>query len=159
MDGKVQSWDTGITKDLIDMVNQVLREGSGASPAYVQGGYVFCAAIHDWMEKLVTEGVTREMIANLNTELEEVRFQHVLSQGPSGKTKWKYIGDFQGGLDPDAAAAYGFSHLLQAGALDGLKRCQLEDCENFFIGRPNAKWCSARCGSLHRVRAKRKRDM
>ena len=158
MDGTVQSWDTTITVGLIEMVNRVLAEQTGASPSYVTAVYAFCAAMHDWMERLVEKGVTKGLIDDLNDELEDVRFQHVLEGDGAGQPTWRYIADLESGLDPDSAAAYGFSHLLEAGALDGLKRCQLSDCENFFIGRPNAKWCSQKCGSLHRVRAKRKRE-
>lgn len=158
MDGKIQRWDAGLTDELLEMVNHVLREELGASPLRVEAGYVFCAAMHDWLDRLFVDGPTEEMIAELNTELEDIRFQHVLEQTTSGRPKWDYIVDFGPGLDPDSAAAYGFSHLLEAGALDGLKRCQMEDCENFFIGRPNAKWCSKKCGSLHRVRSMRERD-
>ena len=46
--------------------------------------------------------------------------------------------------------------LISSGVFDKLKRC--EDCRNFYIGGPRAKWCSNTCGSRNRARDKRKRD-
>lgn len=152
--GKVESWDSGIVDGLLSMVNQVLKEEIGLSIGYVNELYVFSAAMHDWMEQLVEDGVTDE----LSAELEEVRYRRQLKPSKSGKPSCQYLADFETPLDPAAGAAYGFSHLLEIGALEGLMQCQMSDCENFFIGRPNAKWCSTRCGARHRVRSKRKRD-
>ena len=143
---------------VIDMINQVLGKGLGKSVAYVDVGYVFCEAMHTWLEQLVQEGVTTKMIEDLNTELEGIRFQHVLKKDDSGEPTWLYIADYGFGQDADSRAAYAFSQLLTCGALEGLKKCQMSDCDNFFLGRPNAKWCSKKCGARHRVRSKRKRD-
>lgn len=59
---------------------------------------------------------------------------------------------------PTVFASYMFSNMVSLGWLDGLKRCKNPDCRHFFIGRPNVKWCKKSCGSLVRVRRKRKTD-
>ncbi|MBX2988844.1 MAG: CGNR zinc finger domain-containing protein [Bdellovibrionaceae bacterium] len=59
---------------------------------------------------------------------------------------------------PTVFASYMFSNMTSLGWLEGLKRCRNPECQQFFIGRPNVKWCSKSCGSLYRVRQKRKRD-
>lgn len=46
--------------------------------------------------------------------------------------------------------------LISLDVFDQLKRCEV--CSNFYIGGPRAKYCSDTCGSLNRVRRKRKKD-
>jgi predicted RNA-binding Zn ribbon-like protein len=111
-----------------------------------------------WFERYVQESASDEIIKDLNDELEWVRFRHVLRKTKTGTPAWQHIVDFEEAQDPFASAAYAFAHLLGIGGLRGLKRCQMPDCGRFFIGRPNAKWCSDACGSRHRVREKRNRD-
>lgn len=69
---------------------------------------------------------------------------------------WRRIANADAIDDPGLGIAYCIAHLLEIGAFDGLKRCNMKDCEKYFIGPPNRKWCSKKCGSLHRVRKKRK---
>ena len=57
---------------------------------------------------------------------------------------------------PLVFGAYMFSNVVSLGGLERLKRCQSNDCLNFFIGRPNAKWCTSSCGSKCRVKKMRK---
>jgi hypothetical protein len=59
---------------------------------------------------------------------------------------------------PTIFAAYMFSNMTSLGWLEGLKRCKSPECQQFFLGRSNVKWCKKSCGSLCRVRQKRKRD-
>jgi len=120
----------------------------------------FCTMVHDWMCDLVDKGVTDVLIDELNDVLVDIRYIHVLMPSEGGTPYWQNnIADMNRSLNVEEAAGYAFSHQLAIGGLEGLKRCQLPDCEKFFIGRPNAKWCSASCGSKYRVRKKRKRDV
>lgn len=57
-----------------------------------------------------------------------------------------------------AAIALVIAQALSDGRLDGLMRCQLEECSRYFVGAGRAKWCSSRCGTRHRARVKRKKD-
>lgn len=120
----------------------------------------FCTMVHDWMDDLVNEGVTEEMIDELNTVLADFRFYHVMIPSKNGTPHWQTnIADLNRHIRTEEAAGYAFAHLLAIGGLKGLKRCQLSDCKKFFIGRPNSKWCSKSCGSKFRVRRKRKQDL
>ncbi len=120
----------------------------------------FCSIVHDWMCDFVDEGVTDELIDELNDVLADIRYIHVLMPSESGIPYWQNnVADMNKSPNVLEAAGYAFAHQLTIGGLEGLKRCQLPDCENFFIGRPNAKWCSKSCGSKYRVRKKRKRGL
>ena len=119
----------------------------------------FCLSVNDLMSDLVDEGVTVEMIDDINTVLFDIRYIHVLMLSDSGTPYWQNnIADMNRAPSEQEAAYYAFAHQLAIGGLEGLKRCQLSDCEKFFIGRPDAKWCSKSCGSKYRVRKKRKKD-
>ena len=120
----------------------------------------FCIEVNDWMCELVDNGVTDEMIEELNSSLNDLRYVHVLMRSEDGKPYWqRNIADMNRPPNVVVLAAHAFAHLLTSGGLNGVKRCAMPDCEKFFIGRPNAKWCSKSCGSKHRVRRKRKRDI
>ena len=120
----------------------------------------FCSIVHDWMCDLVDEGATDELIDELNDVLADIRYIHVLIPSEGGIPYWQNnIADMNSPPNVLGAAGYAFAHQLAIGGLEGLKRCQLPDCEKFFIGRPNAKWCSKSCGSKYRIRKKRQRDL
>lgn len=48
--------------------------------------------------------------------------------------------------------------VITAGLSGRIKRCARKGCKKFFFGDPRKKWCSDNCGSLIRVRKKRKLD-
>jgi hypothetical protein len=58
----------------------------------------------------------------------------------------------------DALRAHNLAYLISDGVLEGLRVCQRPECKDFYIGGPRAKWCSDKCGSIVRVKKKRKRD-
>lgn len=119
----------------------------------------FCLAVNDWMCAYVNQGeATEEMVEELNSFISAIRYRHVLMPSKTGTPYWEYIADLNRHLDPAEAAAFGFSQMLAIGSLIRVKRCQMQDCGNYFLGRSNAKWCSKSCGSLFRVQKKRKRD-
>lgn len=120
----------------------------------------FCRIVHDWMCDIEDNGVTDELIEELNDVLADTRYIHVLRLSEDRIPYWQQnIADLNRSPDVLETAGYAFANQLAIGGLEGLKRCQLPDCEKFFIGRPNAKWCSKSCGSKYRVRRKRKRDL
>lgn len=93
------------------------------------------------------------MVDEFNELLTNVRYIHVLSISEHGETYWQSnIVDMQRGSTPPEVAVYALSRHLAAGGLTSLKRCEQSDCEKFFVGRSNAKWCSKSCGAKHRVR-------
>jgi hypothetical protein len=157
--GKLRAWDYRDVDFLIEAANKAVKGETGATELYVSTEAAYCFEVYDWFEWLLEKGVTKEMINEVNDVLGEFRYFHVLMPSKNGNPFWKSVADFEISSDPGVAAAYSFSHLLSIGGLDGLKRCKLKDCQQFFIGPPNAKWCSRTCGSKYRVRKKRKRDL
>jgi hypothetical protein len=54
--------------------------------------------------------------------------------------------------------ALAFLRVVNAGLVNRIHRCALQECRQVFFGDVRARWCSPSCGSKHRVRRKRKRD-
>ena len=117
-----------------------------------------CLFAYEWLELFVEKGITREVVRQLNSRIGHVHFIHVLTPPSDGLPTWRRIAKGDDIHDPEISVAYGVSNLLAIGAFEGLKRCKMQSCEKFFIGRPDAKWCSTACGSKHRVYKKRKKD-
>ncbi|MEQ1875937.1 MAG: CGNR zinc finger domain-containing protein [Bdellovibrionia bacterium] len=115
------------------------------------------AFIHSCMDEFLKNGASRDLINTLNRNIGIIGHQcHVM---PSNK---KILAAFVAHIPhkppPNVFAAYMFSNMASLGWLEGLKRCRNPECKQFFIGRSNVKWCSKSCGSLFRVRQKRKKD-
>ena len=83
--------------------------------------------------------------------------KRILDIYDDGRPRWTNIADLDG-LEPESKAAYAISNLIGSGTFERLRQCQDNACDQFFLGPPNALWCSKRCGSRARGRAKRKRD-
>lgn len=132
---------------------------NGVRVAEVSSDEIFCAWVKHYLEWIVAEGVTKNMVDELNDLLSDVRYIHLLSVSEKGVPYWQRdIADMETGSTPPEVAAYAVSHHLAAGGLESLKRCKLSDCGKFYVGSSNKKWCSESCGAKHRVRQKRKRD-
>lgn len=156
--GELIGWGTNDVKNLIKAANAAVINEETKTRKLTYEEY-FKVIIHEWFEIFVNEGITEKVINHLNARIQHVRFHHVLKSSKNGLPYWRYIADSDSVMsDPELQSAYGITHLLSIGALKNLKRCGLKDCQKFFIGRPNVKWCSKSCGSLHRVRLKRRRD-
>jgi len=136
-----------------------VRFRNGAPITEVSLDEIFGWWVKKYMVWVVENGVTDDLISELNELLSEVRYIHLLALAKNREPFWQNnIADMGAGSSPPEVAAYAVSHHLAAGGLAGLKRCELSDCRNFFVGRPSAKWCSKSCGGKHRVRKKRRRE-
>lgn len=156
--GELIGWGTNDVENLIEAANSAVINEETKTRKLTYDEY-FKIIIHDWFEIFVNEGITEKVIKHLNARIQHVRFHHVLKYSESGLPHWRYIADSTSLMsDPELQSAYGITHLLSIGALQNIKRCGLKDCQKFFIGRSNLKWCSKSCGSLYRVRQKRKKD-
>ena len=154
-DGSIGSWDSK-SNTFVESANRAHRSLSEKKKTDLRGWDVFCLELYRWLKRFDRYGASDGLIRDLNKKLNDVRYKHIIKKDDSGNAVWWQAVDFGAMDDPRSGAVYTFSHMLCSGTLDGLKRCK--DCEDFFLGRPNAKWCSDTCGSRHRVRAKRKRD-
>jgi predicted RNA-binding Zn ribbon-like protein len=157
--GNVVVWNF-FAEEIVEAVNRGLEtEPTGNSPEH----RVF-KNLREWMSRYLKEGVSDDLLNDLNAALHEIRYSKYifpLDLLPSeiGFPQNGYVAKYDRTPSPEAYAADDFSKLLTSGALKRLKLCQLKGCEKFFLGPPQAKWCSKTCGSKSRVRAKRKRDL
>lgn len=155
--GRLIGWGADDVKNLIKNANTAITEKLKRKNTMTIRD-AECLLALEWFEAL-DRGITKDLVEKLNSRIAHVRYHHILMHSPTGKPYWRYVANGDQIDDPELSVAYGVSHLLAAGALDGLQRCQVKDCEQFFLGRPNSKWCSKSCGSKHRVTKMRKKKL
>ena len=156
--GNVKVWDF-FAEEIVEAANSALEtKATDGSPQnrVLQN-------LRLWMTRYLKEGVTDDLLNDLNAALHEIRYSKYifpLDLLPSGIgfPQNGYVAKYDSPPSPEAYAADDFSKLLTSGALARLKLCQLDGCNRFFLGPPQAKWCSKTCGSKFRVRQKRKRE-
>jgi CGNR zinc finger len=155
--GQPRLWDmTG--EEVVDAINESL-----AKPL-IEGFHD--ATLHelsDWLNRYLEEGVLDPLLDDLNNLLADISYRKFvlpldLLPSDTGYPRSGYMSLHSRAPSPTRLAADEFSRILSSGLLGKLKKCQLGDCEKFFLGRPQAKWCSKSCGSKYRVAKKRKRD-
>lgn len=154
-DGKVLPWVL-FAEEIVEFANRV--EISDSSEIEL-----IRTKLRQWLNRYLDEGITDLFLNDLNSAIHEIRYSKYilpldLLPPEIEFPKNAYIAQLDPMPTQEAYAADHFSMLLTSGELERLKRCQLEGCENFFLGPPQARWCSKSCGSKFRVREKRKRD-
>jgi len=157
--GKVLVWDC-FADEIVQAVNKHLikKQVNTSSDEYIVYQKLF-----EWMSRYLKEGITDEFLNDLNDAIHKIRYSKYilpldLLPSENGFPQNAYIAKYDKIPNPEAYAADDFSKLLTSGELKRLKHCQMEGCGNFFLGPPQARWCSKACGSKFRVREKRKRD-
>ena len=155
--GQLIGWGMADVKNLIKNANRAKNENL-KSKQHITIADAECIFTSEWFEAFLEKGISEEVVKQLNSRIAHVRYHHVLMHSPKGPPYWRRIANGDEIDDPELSIAYCVAHLLVIGVLEGLKRCRMQTCQKFFIGRPNAKWCSKTCGSKHRVTKKRKRD-
>ena len=156
--GRPYVWDF-FAEEIVDAVNKGLKN----EPTGTLSENIVFQKLAEWMSRYLKEGITDDFLNDLNTALHDIRYLKYifpldLIPSENGFPQNGYIAKYDKIPTPEALAADDFSKLLTSGKLKRLKRCQMEGCENFFLGPPQARWCSKACGSKFRVRKKRKRD-
>lgn len=119
--------------------------------------------LHEWICRYLEEGATEDFFNDLNSDLRHVQYSNYVVTAdfysPGGQNPQSvYVANMDVNYTPETFAAKEFSRFVTYGMLDQIRRCQFPGCENIFVGRPQAKWCSKTCGSKYRVSKKRKRD-
>ncbi len=156
--GKPHVWDF-FAEEIVEAANKGLKKESAATCSE----RLVLQKLSKWMCRYLKEGITDDFLNDLNAALHEIRYSKYilpldLLPSETGFPQNAYVAKYDKIPTPEAYAAEDFSKLLTSGKLKRLKRCQMEGCENFFLGPPQARWCSKTCGSKFRVREKRKRD-
>ncbi len=146
-------YDRTFQSFLIDGANNHIKEIANRSSTQAKmDEFIFWC-----MDEFLKHGASPKLLNTLNRNICIVGHQcHVM---PSNKKLLAmFVAHIPHNPPPTVFAAYMFSNMTSLGWLDGLKRCKNPECRQFFIGRSNVKWCAKSCGSLFRVRQKRKRD-
>lgn len=156
--GEVSVWDY-FDDDIVQCANRGLK-GIPEDNVFESRAY---RKLCDWMSRYLEEGVTDDFLNDLNAALHVIRYSKYilptdLIPSESGYPQSGYVAKYNDIPEPEAIAVDDFSKLLSSGMLNRLKRCQIPDCEKFFLGPRQARWCSKTCGSKFRVRKKRKLD-
>ena len=155
--GRITPWDVEDENVLLQAANQGLKQLIKETTLLLPELMVFERAAAIWLIRLLNEGVTGRLVDELNSETSKIRYRRLLTMDESGSPHWDAIADLDG-IGPESKAAYALSHLVGSGAFQRLSRCEEDDCDDFFLGRPDQLWCSARCGSRARGKKKRKLD-
>lgn len=111
--------------------------------------------IYECMELFYENDLSDNLIFKLNEPLKNVRIQ-CLVENIENKLSAVHVANMPFNPHPLAFGAYMFSHVAYLEGFESLKRCYNKDCLKFFLGRPNAKWCSSSCGSKYRVNKMRR---
>lgn len=113
--------------------------------------------VFECMDEYFESGVNDDLLNKLNKHMEGIRHQCLVEKSHK-KLLAVHIAHIPINPPPTIFASYLFSHITSLGGLEGLKRCQSPECQQFFIGRSNVKWCSKTCGSRSRVKKMRKKN-
>lgn len=163
-DGQVLLGHTGDVNFLIESANKYLENDDFKKSTYLHFDHVFGYSLGIWMGRFIDSKckLNSVLLTDLRDELAEIRFFHTLNPAIPSRGQplphWEFTADMEDFSDPATTAAYAFSQQLTLDGLKGLKRCAMVTCKKFFIGRPNAIWCSSKCGGKYRVAKKRKMD-
>ena len=155
--GRITPWDVGDEEILVEAANRGLKHSFEETGAHIDGQMIFESTVTQWLTRLLSDGVTEPLIEELNKMSSKIRYRRLLTLDEGGSPLWNNIANLDD-IEPESSVAYAISHLLGSGAFKRLLQCQEEKCDDFFLGRPDRKWCSDRCGSRTRNRAKRKSD-
>lgn len=113
-----------------------------------------------WIKRIARYGASDSLLTEVDALLSHVHVNANWRLDPSTKEfKRATYGPVADSFPTwECVWALAVARFINSGLVKKLKKCQLSECNNFFIGGPRAKWCSDNCGSKHRVRNKRKRD-
>ena len=153
-DGKPpRRYDKDFTSYLVDGANNHIRQLKDRDQTQTTHDQF----IYWCMDEHLRNGASAALLNTLNKNICAVGHQCHVMPG-NKKLMAMFVAHIPHRPPPTVFAAYMFSNMTSLGWLTGLKRCRNPDCQEFFLGRTNVKWCSKSCGSLYRVRQKRKRD-
>jgi len=157
-DGKIYPDELCIEEILAAVNRGVKGEWSDTSPQAI-----ILRKLHEWICRYIEEGATEAFLNQLNTDLHPMQYYNCIVPAdfysPEGEEPQNiYVANLNHDYTYETFAAKEFSRLITSGKLNRIKRCQMPDCDNLFVGPPQAKWCSKTCGSKARVRKKRKKD-
>jgi hypothetical protein len=163
-DGKIRPEETNM-QEILDAINHPACNGREHQEKVQQNKVqqVF-EELRDLINRFLQEGITEDFLNELNANLGKVKYTHQVMPSDFYSCDDKlpqsiFVVDLNYNYSPSVVAAKEFSKFITTQMLYNLKKCELNDCKNFYLGRPDSKWCSKTCGSKSRVRKKRRNDL
>lgn len=158
-DGKITPEETNI-QEILDAINLRVKHDS------VEQGNVerVLCELHILICRYLRDGITEDFLNELNANLGQVKYIHQVMpedfySSADSLPQSIFVVDLNYNYPTSVVAAKEFSRFITTKMLFNLKKCELRDCENLYLGRPDSKWCSKTCGSKSRVRKKRRNDL
>lgn len=155
--GPIFSWGFADVKNVLRNANKA-KTNKWEFNSRLTAHEAECVYTREWFDLFIDKGLTKDVIEELNKPISHVRYHHLLIYSAKGLPYWRRIANGKEVYDPQLSVAYVISHLLAAGAFIGLKRCKRKECQKYFVGKSNKKWCSDKCGSYYRVNKMRKKN-
>ncbi|MGE4349562.1 MAG: CGNR zinc finger domain-containing protein [Candidatus Berkiella sp.] len=156
-DGKLTLYSKEDASFLIEVANNHLdrRLGKHITAPHIPDMAVLDAFIYECMVEYFKNGESESLIELLNRNIQNISNQCLVERTEKGLVT-VHVGRLPFNPPQEIFGACMFSNIASLGGFEGLKRCQSTDCQKFFIGRSNVKWCSKTCGSRCRVKKMRK---
>lgn len=152
------NWSPNAVKNLLRSANEAIINEETTKRTNLSWKEFSDIIAYEWLEMFVEKGITKEVLNELNKRISWIEYRRALVFSESGEPSWREVAINNSLNHPDLKTTYIVSHLLAQGEFKNLRRCKLKDCGKFFVGPPNRTWCSKGCGSLFRIRKKRKKD-
>lgn len=120
-----------------------------------------------FLDRMWQDGVTDQFALELERNTRDIRVPRTAKwDRKARKYYWQPQWVVNRRVTRKAAYSMILIYVINANKADQIRRCKAETvaldkpahCENYYFGAANKQWCSDRCGSRVRVRAKRKKD-
>ena len=155
-------WNPSDEERITAEISPRVRDEGPAAYSYSAADFVSFANHGDanarrFLQRIIRYGVTQKLVEEINSRLTRIRMGLQVQLSPDMKRVEKeHVWPFDIVPTADEGLTLAMVEFIRADALEKLKECAAEDCENLHFRR--GKWCSDRCGGRQRVRDKRKRD-
>jgi len=114
---------------------------------------------HEYLHEYLKHGNNEDFLNKLNLKMSNMQFQFLLYKETSlSPIQRKFVWYQTNYSKIEEAVLFPLSNSISTGKLINLKRCHSIDCQKFFLGKSNKKWCSDNCGGQIRMKRKRIRD-
>lgn len=155
--GKISAIGSDEALAIVHAANQSLKRDSSGRILVFDESLAFEDCVLWWLERIANKEPIGQLTDALNERIRGIPFIHILNPDEHGQPRWEHIAVLEPSRPTDIKAAHAVSLFLASGGLEKLRRCQADDCQMFFLGPTNRKWCSENCGSRMRGRELRKK--
>jgi len=150
--------DDNSVPHLLEAANKSVARGIDEPVVYAGQQATYQDSLRFWLERVFAGDSFDQLVADLNSFVRHIPHSHVLGVTEDGSPRWEHYAQMEESVDPRIRAAHGIAHFLASDGFRRLRRCKASDCEKFYLGPPQSKWCCENCGSRERGRKKREKD-